>query len=112
MTSYSENEKDWLTAFDQKIKKKSYDQFSIFILEWKTASTEQKEALGKILFVDHTSLKYWDEYISLCFNLFAETKKVQVQRLINKAIESFDEGQYNQDELFLDLYLRAMQLKT
>lgn len=105
-----EHEEGWIKNFEEKIKSKSFEQFSLLMFDFKTAKYEQKELLRLILFSNHLSTVFWKDYIEYTFNAFKE-KKLHLQRLINKALELLDEKQFLCDRSFLAIHLFSVELK-
>lgn len=75
-----------MEAFNAKVKTKTFEQFSLMMIDWKSASTQQKQLLYNILFLDSKSVDYWKDYIDIVLRLFPK-QTLQLQRLISKAIE-------------------------
>jgi hypothetical protein len=107
---YPEEETLWLNEFERKIKTKGFEQFSVLLLDLKTASTEQKCLLGNILFQNHLSPCFWNNYIINAFENFKE-RKSHLQRLINKALEILDEKSFLSSEDYLRIHLNSVSLK-
>ncbi len=99
----------WLDAFQQKIKKRNFEQFGILLFNFHDSTAEQKTLLHKILFQDHTSVQFWSDYIQYACNNF--DKKNHLQRLANKALEFLDEQILRDDSLFLRIHLHSARLK-
>jgi hypothetical protein len=109
MSIQSEEECQWLDAFQNRLKKRNFEQFSILLFDFHESSLEQRILLHRILFDDHTSVTYWANYIEYaCANF---DKKNHLQRLVNKALEFLDEKNLKDDPSFLAIHLNSVKLK-
>lgn len=107
---YPQDEQLWLDAFDQKIKTKSFEAFSLLLCDFSRAPDKQKVLLNEILFKDHCSATYWAAYIEYACKTFP-TRKLQLQRLINKGLELLDEAIYKNDKDYLIIHINLANLK-
>lgn len=109
MSGQTEEELQWQEAFQNRLKKRNFEQFSILLFDFHDSCQEQKSLLRKILFDDHTSVKYWADYIQFACEKF--DKKNHLQRLVNKALEFLDEKVLKDDASFLSIHLNSAKLK-
>jgi hypothetical protein len=115
---------DWQEAFSLKVKTKSFEQFSLFLIDIKTTNSNfslqvnetgekltnlvQKNLLYNILFKDHKSIDFWTQYLEYVSSIFSE-KKLQLQRLYFKANEILD--CQKEDIKYLTLQLKIISFK-
>jgi hypothetical protein len=115
---------DWQEAFSLKVKTKSFEQFSLFLIDIKTTNSTfslqvnetgekltnlvQKNLLYNILFKDHKSIDFWTQYLEYVSSIFSE-KKLQLQRLYFKANEILD--CQKEDIKYLTLQLKIISFK-
>jgi hypothetical protein len=111
MTFNSEEEAQWLDAFQQRLKKRTFEQFSILLLDFNECCQEQKRLLEKILFDDHNSVDHWSRYIRFVSVHFDQKNQLQLQRLINKALEFLNEKQLKDNSQFLEIHILLAKLK-
>lgn len=71
----------WKKTFDERIRANKHEQFSVLVCELEKCDAAQKHLLEKLLFVDHRSTKYWDEYVAYVWNHFP-AQKLKLQRLV------------------------------
>lgn len=109
-TQWPTDESDWIKAFDSLLRKKSYEQYKLLLLDFKTSSEEQKVMVGKILFEDHLHVQYWVDYINYAMKNFSD-RKLHILRLVNKAIEILDENTCKHLKEFLELHLLSAKFK-
>lgn len=102
---------DWVKAFNDKLRVKPFEQFSLLLCDLDSCESAQKDLLKKILFDDHASPVYWGEYISYAFKKFPE-RKLQLQRLVNKALETVDEKENKNNRHFAAIHVQSAKLKT
>jgi hypothetical protein len=110
MEKYPTDEPSWVRAFEEKIKTKSYESFSLLLFDWKLAEEHQKTLLSQLLFEDHLSPQNWSNYLSCMVERFQD-KKSHIQRIINKALELLDERKFLNDRHFLQIHLFSIELK-
>lgn len=101
----------WVNAFNQHLKLKSFEQFSLLLCEIGKCDDTQKTLLYNILFDDHKNPKYWNDYVNYVVHLFPERKQ-QLQRLASKAIETIDEKVYRDDESYIQLNILYAMMKS
>ena len=101
---------DWVDEFTSKLQNKQYEQFSILMCDIDSCEPQQRELLRNILFKDHTSLKYWYDYVNCVAKLFPDRKN-QVQRVINKAIECIDERENKDNRQYIELHIQCAKLQ-
>lgn len=101
---------DWQQAFNERLKTKTFEQFSLLLFDVDTADPKQSKLLQKILFTDHTSVVYWGDYIEYVFSIFPN-RKLQLQRLLNKALEFVDEKVNRNHRHLTMLHLKSAELK-
>ena len=101
---------EWIAEFNRKIRVKAFEQFSLLLCDIDTSDAEQKEKLEKILFNDHTSPVFWLSYVDYVSRIFPE-RKLQLQRLVNKALELIDESSNKDVESYIKLHLQSAALK-
>lgn len=101
---------DFVEAFNTKVKTKSFEQFHLMMIDWKSGSARQKQALYQILFVDNKSVDFWKEYVEMVVGLFPE-RKLQLQRLISKALELLDEKQMKENPKYLAIHIALANCK-
>lgn len=84
---------DWKAAFASKIRVRSSESFSHLLCDVEDVDEPRgkKEALYKILFVDHKNSSFWYDYCTMAMHQFP-SRKCQLQRLINKALETIGNG--------------------
>ena len=97
-------------AFNSKIKTKPFEQFSVLMFDLETSNNEQKNLLDQILFGDQNSAQSWLDYVTYVMSIFPD-QKMQVQRLVNKAISCVDENKYHTSKHLLKLHLIYVSLK-
>jgi hypothetical protein len=103
--------KDLFTqAFDTKIKKKPFEQFSLLLCDLENCEEIQKNLLKNILFGDESSPLGWLDYINYLINQFPN-RKMQLQRLVNKAIDCIDEDKHRMSKHLLSLHMISASLK-
>lgn len=100
----------WKQAFDAKIKSKPFEQFGLLLCDLETCVPAQRELLRKILFDDCSSAHFWSDYINFTIEFFPE-RKLQLQRLVNKAIEVLNEADNKDNRQYTNLHLQSMKLK-
>lgn len=105
-----EDLKNWIDAFNSKLKTKAFEQFSILICDFKKCQQKQKDLLYKILFIDHKAANYWSDYIEFVVNSFSD-RRLQLQRLINKSFELLSESENINNINYVKIHLIAAQLK-
>jgi hypothetical protein len=110
MSASSDNEDAWLEAFNEKIKTKSFEQFSLLLCDVQRAPEVQKQLLAAILFNDHRSLINWVAYLEYANHVFG-SRKLQLQRLLNKALELLDENLFKNEKSYLNIHLSSAALK-
>ena len=76
----------WINKFNNNLKTKTYENFSILLFDIVKYDNKQKELLYKILFINYQSIEYWSNYIDYIISIFPD-RKLQIQRLINKSME-------------------------
>ena len=105
---------EWMQAFNNKLKVRSFEQFSMLLFDIDNKdNNEQRQLLKKILFENHHSALYWYEYIKHVISKFPG-RKLQLQRLINKAIDCLnnDDKEYHTNRHVVNLYLLSAQYKS
>lgn len=102
---------DFVEAFNARVKTKPFEQFHLMMIDWKSGSTRQKQALYNLLFVDAKSVEYWREYVDLVVSLFPE-RKLQLQRVISKALELLDEKQLKDHAKYLAIHIALAHCKS
>ena len=93
-----------VSAFNAKIKSKAFEQFSLLMFDEKMLSgdcssstgnddmSRQRRLLHKILLENHhQSSETWAQYLEIAFKSHLSTRKLQLQRLVNKALELLEE---------------------
>lgn len=101
---------DYVECFNTRVKTKSFEQFHLMMVDWKSASMRQKQILYNILFLDAKSVDYWKDYVDLVVELFPD-RKLQLQRLISKALEMLDEKQLKENPKYLSIHISLAQFK-
>lgn len=103
---------NWMKVFTEKLKVKAFEQFSILLCDPMNPSCDlqQKQELYNILFVNHKSPNFWESYISSCERLYPE-KKLQLQRLLNKAIETIDEKEHKDSDAYINIHIQVAAIK-
>ena len=115
--SSSTAECEWIQAFNNKLKVRSFEQFSLLLFDKDAVSndnSEQRQLLRKVLFENHQSASYWYDYISHVIIKFPG-RKLQLQRLINKALDCVTDGNAKENRTnrhFVSLYLLSAQYKN
>lgn len=102
---------DFVEAFNMRVKTKTFEQFHLMMIDWKSCLPRQKQSLYNILFVDAKSIDFWKDYIDLVVSLFPE-RKLQLQRVISKAIELLDEKQFKDNAKYLAIHISLANCKT
>jgi hypothetical protein len=97
-------EKSFVEAFNQKLKTKPFEHFSLMLFDLNELDPTKTILIEKILFLDHKSPHYWLDYVNHLKGKLPG-KRMQLQRLINKAIESIDEEKYRMDRHLLQLFI-------
>jgi len=99
-------------AFASRIKTKQFETFnSIFIVDFASCDAEQTQLLVGLLLADNgdeKSTEKWHNYVSYAMNKYS-SKKSQLQRLVNKALEMVNE--LADCPFFVGLHLFSAQLK-
>ena len=93
-----------MSAFNAKIKSKAFEQFSLLMFDEKMLSgdcssstgnydaSRQRRLLHKILLENHhQSSETWAQYLDIAFKFHLSTRKLQLQWLVNKALELLEE---------------------
>lgn len=101
---------DFVEAFNGRVKTKPFEQFHLMMIDWKSGSARQKQALYNLLFVDAKSVEYWREYVELVVSLFPE-RKLQLQRVISKALELLDEKSLKDHAKYLAIHIALAHCK-
>ena len=107
---------DWRDAFS-KIRVRSSESFSHLLcdVDDDKESRAKKEVLYRILFMDHKSSSSWYEYCMITIKQFP-SRKLQLQRLINKALDACamggNVGDLARDKSFALLHSALAQLKS
>jgi hypothetical protein len=101
---------NYIAAFKEKIQAKPFEQISLLLFDVNNCEQVQKDLLERILFVDAADPTYWSDYVNHAITAFPE-KKLQLQRLVNKAIEKIDETLHRDHEGLLSLHLASASLK-
>ena len=111
MNDYEPHE-EWVKSFSKHLKIKAFEQFSLLLCDINSPNCdpEQKELLHDILFKDSRSVDTWQQYINVCVHLFPD-KKLQLQRLVSKALETIDEKRNKDDDKFIQIHLQAASMK-
>ena len=117
-SSTSSNDCEWIIAFNNKLKVRAFEQFSLLLFDKDTNSkdnNEQRQLLRKILFENHQSVSYWYDYINHVIIKYPG-RKLQLQRLINKALDcvTVDSNAIDNrtNKYFVNLYLLSAQYKN
>ena len=105
------SDENYVFAFNAKIKLKSFEQFSLLLCDLEKCDKTQKSLLYNILLKDHTSPTYWFDYVNFATTTFTG-RKMQLQRLVNKAIECIDEEKHRMNKSNLLLHLSSASLKN
>jgi hypothetical protein len=101
---------EWINSFNQKLKLKAFEQFSLLLCDH-NSDEQQKRLLQAILFEDHRSPNAWNSYILHCIHLYPD-KNLQLQRLVNKAIEMIDESLNQDNEDYFNILIESALLKN
>lgn len=117
----SEDISQWTNQFNLKIKTRQLEQFGLLLCDLESCNNDQKQMLKKILFgssSSHQCASTWCDYITLVIELFP-TRKLQLQRLINKALELVvdSSSESNSSDVkssrhYMQLHLIYSQLKS
>lgn len=114
-TAAAANDCEWVQAFNNKLKVRSFEQFSMLLFDIDDKdNNEQRKLLKNILFENHHSALYWYEYIKHIISKFPG-RKLQLQRLINKALDCLtdnDDKEYHTNRHVVSLYLLSAQYKS
>jgi len=117
-SSTSPNDCEWIVAFNNKLKVRAFEQFSLLLFDKDSNNkdnNEQRQLLRKILFENHQSVLYWYDYINHVINKYPG-RKLQLQRLINKAIDcvTVDSNAIDNrtNRHFVNLFLLSAQYKN
>lgn len=104
---------EWNEAFNSRLKKQRFEQFGILLCDLEKCEARQKELLRKILFENCNSAQFWGEYIDYVVASFPD-KKLQVQRLINRAIEAIDAGSIDvrDNKQYVAIHLHSANFKS
>eukprot|EP01038_Epipyxis_sp_PR26KG_P006260 gene6260-8621_t len=109
---------EWIEAFNQKIKTRTFEQFNLLICDLDRSEGKQRELLSKILFDTNGNLQqgyknpgYWCDYIEFTFKTFPD-RKLQLQRLINKSLELLNEKECKDNRQYATIHLMSAQLKS
>lgn len=98
-------------AFHAKIKTKPFEQFSLLLFDPETSGNQQKLLIDQILFGDQNNCpQTWLDYVSCVMNVCPD-QKMQVLRLVNKAISCVDENKFRSSKHLLKLHLICASLK-
>ena len=104
------NQSTWINGFNEKIRLKPFEQFSILLCDLDNCISEQRDLLGSILFGDHLNPQNWHAYVSFATKAFPE-RKLQLQRLVNKALEILDEKINGDNFYYAALHVMSARLK-
>ena len=117
-SSTSSNDCEWIIAFNNKLKVRSFEQFSLLLFDKDSNNKDnivQRQLLRKILFENHQSVSYWYDYINHVINKYPE-RKLQLQRLINKALDcvtvDINAIDNRTNKHFVNLFLLSAQYKN
>ena len=108
---------EWNAMFTKKIQKRKFENFSLLLCEvdedlidGDDDSQEHRRLLHRVLFEDHMSVEYWSDY---CCHTIAKfpSRRLQLQRLINKALEFIDEEKNAACAKYLNLHVQLVILK-
>jgi hypothetical protein len=112
---------DWINAFNEKLKMRSFEQFSLLLCDLSNCEIEQKNILYKILFEeinenDNQSAENWCNYVSYVMKKFPNSR-LQLQRLVVKSLEALTKVVASnliirQSRSYLTLHLCFAQLKS
>lgn len=121
LSSLSISDDNWINAFNEKLKLRSFEQFSLLLCDLSNCEIEQKNILYKILFEeidenDNQSAENWCEYVSYVMKRFPNSR-LQLQRLVVKALEALTKIVASnllirQSRSYLTLHLYFAQLKS
>ena len=100
----------WLEQFNRTIKQNPHDQFSALICDLESCESRQRELLHNLLFRNHNSARFWFEYCKFIVESFPQ-RKLQLQRLVNKAFNFINEVENRDDKHFVQLHLLSAKLK-
>ena len=105
---------DWISAFNSRLRTKPFEQFNLLLCENPDlAETRQRDLLKRLLLEEdhHTSAQHWWRYLEYCTIKFPD-RKLQLQRLVNKALEFIDEKENQNNLQYVILHMASAQLKT
>ena len=121
MTNSAVKYSEWNAMFTKKIQKRKFENFSLLLCDvdedlldscgvQDEDSQEQRQLLHRVLFEDHLSVDYWSDY---CCHTIAKfpSRRLQLQRLINKALEFIDEQTNTDGTKYLNLHMHLAKLK-
>lgn len=100
----------YIQAFNSKVRRKQFEQFSVLLCDLHTSNSQQKKLLQTVLFAEEHSPVNWLDYINYV-NVLFPTRKLQLFRLVNKAIECIDEDKYRNNKQYLLLHLAVIRFK-
>jgi hypothetical protein len=100
---------NYISAFKEKLQAKSSELFSLLLCDI-SQDSPQRWLLDRILFENEKLPIYWYSYITCTVKAFPE-KKLQLQRLVNKALEVISENEFRNDESYLQLHLISASMK-
>ena len=104
---------EYIESFDLRLKQKSFEQFSILLCDPDSCQAQHKTLLERLLFSSeesHRCPQIWLDYINYSTKVYPD-RKMQLQRLVNKAIDCVDESKHRATKQLLMLYLFSASLK-
>ena len=115
----------WTNQFEKYFKTKTFEQISLLLFDFSISyptdeqdvHVRQKKLLYNIMFLRDSQSQEdacvaWSEYIKLTFQLNFPNRKLQLQRLVNKALEFLSEQTLKTFKPFVDIHLMAASLKS
>ena len=104
---------EWTIAFTEKLKTKAFESISLLMFDEHEIAQDQvkQKLLNKLLMTDHKSVSLWAEYIDISFKANYPQKKLQLQRLVNKALEVLDEKELKDNRQYVSIHLHSADLK-
>lgn len=99
-------------AFNDQLKRKPFEQVSLLLCDFERCSDEQIKLLNNLLFSKRKECdsRAWADYIKYTCKSFPD-RRLQLQRLVNKALELLDENVHKNDKNFLSIYLNSALLR-
>lgn len=101
--------RDWEQRFEEVLKSEIYEQFNMLLCNPLRSPEKQKQLLHAILFVDHKSPRYWNQYLVYMAENCPQ-KKESLITLVFKALSVIPEASNKDQPDFIRLHLRLAAL--